>query len=222
MNSRIYLYPLWLRLWHWTNATLFLFLIVTGISMHYANLNAPFIPFATARVIHNITGIALAIFYAGFIAGNLISGNWRHYVPHIRGFITRMITQGKFYLFGIFKGEPHPYHPSKKLKFNPLQQLTYLNIMYLLMPILILTGLFLLFPDLAPAKAFGAGGIWPMAVVHSIAAFLATAFMAGHIYLATTGEKVTTDFKEMITGWHESEPVHSSNTDADIKNQNNE
>jgi thiosulfate reductase cytochrome b subunit len=72
------------------------------------------------------------------------------------------------------------------------------------MPVLIVTGLLLLFPELAPSKVLGAGGIWPMAVVHSIAGFLASLFMIGHIYLATTGEKVLTDFKEMITGWHES------------------
>ena len=215
MSKRLYLYPLWLRLWHWGNATLFLLLILTGISMHYANLESPFISFATARIIHNTAGVILAILYGLFVIANLISGNWRHYVPALRGLFGRLFKQAKFYLIGIFKREPHPYHPSEEMKFNPLQQLTYLNIMYLLMPILVVTGLLLMFPELAPQKVLGAGGIWPMAVAHSIAGFLASLFMIGHIYLATTGEKIFTDFKEMITGWHEShettgKPVKSS------------
>ena len=205
MSHRIYLYPLWLRLWHWLNALMFLILILTGISMHYANLESPFISFDTSRVMHNTAGIILSILYIGFIIGNLISGNWRHYLPAIKGIFSRLFTQAKYYLFGIFAGKPHPYHPTEKDKFNPLQQLTYLNIMYVLMPILIVTGLFLLFPETAPEQVMGAGGIWPMAIAHSVAGFLATVFMVGHIYLATTGAKVFTDFKEMITGWHESE-----------------
>ena len=33
MTGAHYLYPFWLRLWHWINALLFLTLIVTGLSM---------------------------------------------------------------------------------------------------------------------------------------------------------------------------------------------
>jgi hypothetical protein len=49
--SALYLYPVWLRLWHWLNALLFLTLVVTGTSMHF-NLNG-LIPFDVAVPVHS-------------------------------------------------------------------------------------------------------------------------------------------------------------------------
>ncbi|RME31710.1 MAG: cytochrome B, partial [Candidatus Zixiibacteriota bacterium] len=63
MSRRIYLYPLWLRIWHWSNALLFLVLIATGVSMHYASLDKPLVPFETAIAVHNVSGVALALLY---------------------------------------------------------------------------------------------------------------------------------------------------------------
>ena len=171
--------------------------------MHLANPDTPLIPFDTARIIHNTFGVILAIFYTFFFIVNLTSGNWRHYIPQLKGLVGRLIIQTKYYLYGIFRGEPHPYHPTEKMKFNPLQQLTYLNIMYVLVPIIILSGLLLLFPSYIPDKIFGTGGLVAIALLHYVAALFGTLFMVGHIYLATTGETIITDFKEMITGWHE-------------------
>jgi thiosulfate reductase cytochrome b subunit len=113
-----------------------------------------------------------------------------------------MIGQTRYYLYGIFKEEPHPHQPSLEVKFNALQQMTYLSIMYLLMPVLVITGLLLLFPEYAPDKVFGAGGIWPMAILHSIAGFFGSLFMIGHLYLATIGETPTSNIKAMLSGWH--------------------
>ncbi|MCD6375768.1 MAG: cytochrome b/b6 domain-containing protein [Caldisericaceae bacterium] len=50
--KKLYLYPLGLRIWHWTNVTLYIVLILTGISMHYPSPDNPLIPFKTARLIH--------------------------------------------------------------------------------------------------------------------------------------------------------------------------
>ena len=37
------------------------------------------------------------------------------------------LSQARWYLLGIFKGEPHPYHVSPEHKFNPLQHITYMT-----------------------------------------------------------------------------------------------
>lgn len=209
MTHRIYLNPMWLRVWHWLNALLFLLLIISGISLHYSGLNSFILSFDTARIIHNTSGIVVSILYFGFFVSNFIFGNWKYYVPSLRGITSRLLNQIRYYLIGIFKGEVHPYHPSEREKFNPMQQFTYLMIMYCLMPVLVVTGLLLLFPEYAPDKVLGAGGIWPMAVLHSVAAFFLTIFMVGHIYLATTGETVFSFFEIMFTGWH---TVHTTVT----------
>lgn len=58
--TSLYLYPVWVRLWHWTNALLFLILIASGVSMHFAGADW-LMSFATARVVHNVAGILLIL-----------------------------------------------------------------------------------------------------------------------------------------------------------------
>ena len=50
--------PLWMRLWHGAQALLFLGLLVTGLSMHYAGTRWAFVPFPVAVRVHNTCGIA--------------------------------------------------------------------------------------------------------------------------------------------------------------------
>jgi thiosulfate reductase cytochrome b subunit len=193
-------YPGWLRAWHWANAVLFLVLAATGFSMHFASPNAPLIPFRSARAAHNAAAIAILLCYAGFLAANARSGNWRHYALRFRGLVGGIIRQARWYLIGIFRGDPHPFGEARAAKFNPLQRVTYLGIMYGWFPVIAVTGLFLLFPGAAPDRILGRGGIWPMAVVHALAAFAGTLFLAGHVYLATTGNPWTEYYRSMLVG----------------------
>jgi thiosulfate reductase cytochrome b subunit len=199
---KIYLYPLWLRSWHWINALLFVLLILSGISLHYADNQALLMPFKTAIAVHNSAGILLSLLYLAFVIGNILSGNYKQYIPALRGFISRAKLQTRYYLAGIFKGEAHPFDVSADEKFNPLQQITYLSIMYVMMPLIVVTGWFMMFPEFAPEEVLGLAGIWPMATAHAAAGFFLSLFMLGHIYLATTGTKVSSNFKSMVDGWH--------------------
>jgi len=203
--KKLYLYPLWLRIWHWTNATLYILLIITGISMHYASMDNPFISFKTARLIHNTSGILLVFMYLDYLVSNLFTWNGKHYVPMLRGLPKRLYLQTRYYLYGIFRGEDHPFHPNEKSKFNPLQQITYISIMYVFMPLLVISGLMLLFPEYAPVTLLGIGGVWPAAITHAIVAYFLTLFTIGHIYLGTTGTSLTSNYKSMIDGYH----IHS-------------
>jgi thiosulfate reductase cytochrome b subunit len=211
--SKEYLYPLWVRIWHWLNAVLFVILILTGISLHYSASNDLFISFELSIVLHNTAGLILVANYLFFVIFNFITGNYKHYVLRFKGMISKMFTQARYYTSGIFRKEPHPYNPSKEEKFNPLQKVTYIGTMYVMMPILMISGLFLLFPQLAPDEVLGMGGIWPMAILHLVSAFFLSLFMIGHIYLATTGESVTANFKSMFTGWH----IHSEHNEINTK-----
>jgi thiosulfate reductase cytochrome b subunit len=172
--------------------------------MHYANMDNSALPFETSRLLHNVSGIFLVLMYVFFFIQNILSKNYKSYVPVLKGLIKRLVTQTRFYLYGIFVGEPHPYHAQPGNKFNPLQQITYISIMYVLMPVLLLSGLLLLFPEYAPDDfiILGFGGVWPMAILHSVVAYFLTLFMVGHIYLGTTGDTLISNFKSMIDGWH--------------------
>ena len=74
--------------------------------------------------------------------------------------------------------------------------------MYLLMPLILISGLVYLYPEFAPETLFGFNGLLPVALVHYLAAVAIVLFLLSHIYLGTTGRTVGQMFKTMITGWH--------------------
>ena len=203
MTERIYLLPRWLRAWHWTNALLIIVLTVTGASLHFAGSDIPVMPFSLARATHNVAGLLLSAAYTFFVLANIVSGNWWQYVPKPGGFWRKVIRQLRFYAWGIFRGEPHPYPPTLESNFNALQQIIYWLVMYVVMPVLIVTGLMFLMPQLAPDRAFGFDGLLPIAVAHYLIGLVIVSFMLLHIYLGTTGVTVTSLFRMMVTGWHE-------------------
>ncbi len=135
-NNREYYYPAWLRIWHWLNALLFFSLIFSGINLQYVDTKSPIINFQNAVLIHNISGITLTVNYLFFFILNIASGNYKQYLPKLKGILNRLLIQMKFYISGIFKNESHPFETSKAQKFNPLQQITYLKIMYIVFPLI--------------------------------------------------------------------------------------
>jgi len=202
MKDKLYLYPIWVRLWHMMNAILFLVLITTGLSLQYSSIEYPLIPFNYAVSIHNISGIILCVMFAIFIVGNRFTSNGNYYQFKLKGLIKRVMKQFKFYTIGIFRNEKPPYPVTKKRKFNPMQKLSYVAVMYFLMPIVMLTGIMLFFPDLLPSKILGIGGIHFIDLLHIITGFVLSLFMVIHIYFCTIGTTPIANFKSMITGWH--------------------
>lgn len=220
--KKLYLYPLWLRFWHWINAILFIILIFTGISMHYSGSHDLFMPFDVAMVTHNITGILLTFVFVFYTIMNIASGNYKYYITTPAEFLPRMVKQARYYIWGIFKGEDHPYHVSLENKFNPLQKLSYFAIMFFMVPFVIISGWLLMLPELAPSEFLGMGGVWPMAIAHSVIGFFLSVFMIGHIYLATHGTTISENFISMFTGYHYvHDETENHNTNNDKKNSEN-
>lgn len=206
--KKIYLYPKWLRFWHWLNALLFFILILSGISLHFSDSGSLLVPFDLAIKAHNICGIIVSAIFLYYTIMNIVSKNYRHYIPVMKDIFNRMYKQAKFYLMGIFLREHHPYPSSEQQKFNPMQQLAYFGVIFFGMPIIIISGWLLMFPEIAPDEIFGMGGVWPIALLHTVTGFFLSLFMVGHIYLGTTGHTVGDLFKAMITGWHLAEEEH--------------
>ncbi len=202
MSERLYLYPLWIRIWHWTNALMFLVLIVTGLSMQYSSPDFPMIRFDWAVSLHNISGVIVIISYLFFVVFNRFSFNRKYYRFKRKGFYKRLKKQFLFYTFGIFKDEPAPYPVSKKRKFNPLQKFSYLMVMYVGMPGLIITGIALLYPEINIKNVGGFSGIHLTDLLHIIIGFILSVFMVVHIYFCTIGSSPLSNFKSMFTGWH--------------------
>ncbi len=208
MSGKVYLYPIWIRLWHITNALLCLVLIVSGISMHYAGTESPSIRFDIAVSMHNISGVILTASYIFFILGNLFTGNGRNYLIQFTGFRKRMWKQIYYYSIGVFLKQTPPFPIGKERKFNPLQQVTYALVMYLFMPIIFVTGWALLFPEIIIEEWLGISGFAATDLLHLVSGFFISFFLVIHLYFATMGKTPTEHYKSMITGYHEdhSEP----------------
>lgn len=203
MVDKIYFYPKWIRLWHLINAILIILLIISGVSMQYANIDSPFIEFSAAVSLHNFSGIVLTISYFIFFVGNIVSSNGRYYRVQLKGMSNRLWKQLKYYAFGVFKEEEAPFPVSRERKFNPLQQISYVFTMYLALPLLFITGWALLFPEFILKQVFKVSGIFLTAQLHIVMGFLVSLFLIIHIYVSTMGKSPASNFKSMVTGWQE-------------------
>ena len=202
MSDRIYLYPLIIRIWHVLNALFILLLIITGVSMQYTGSGYEFINFKRAVKIHDILGILLTANYLIYLIANFKTGNTKHYFYKTKGFIQQMSRQFQYYTIGIFKNEEHPFPVTEQRKFNPLQQFSYVIVMYFLIPIMVLTGFAFLFPNFIFNRILGIPGIFLNDMIHVLTGFFCTMFMFIHLYFCTIGDTFTSNFKSMITGWH--------------------
>jgi thiosulfate reductase cytochrome b subunit len=202
-TKRLYLYPIWIRLWHVTNALLFILLLITGFSLHYASIENSFIPFNVSVSIHNICAIILIINYGIFVTGNIVTNNGMFYAKWRKNLWPKLWKQFHFYAIGIFKGDPHPFPITKKQKFNPLQKVSYVFAMYLGMPLLIISGIGLMFPEKISTTIFNISSLLFYDVLHLVVAFVLSIFLVIHLYTCTLGDKPGTLFKSMVNGYHE-------------------
>lgn len=200
-TDKIYFYPLWLRIWHGLNALCIITLIVTGLLMNSGG-EANAIGFNLTVKIHNVAGILLSLAYLGYITGNLATANGRYYLINMKGFFKRPMKQAYYYFWGMFHGMEAPFPITEKRKFNPLQKYMYVLIMYLAVPVLIISGISLLFPEIIIEKVYHFSGISITAILHSAIGFFISIFLIIHIYFATIGKSPFENFKSMINGWH--------------------
>ena len=196
-EEKVYLYSKAVRLWHWSNALLFLLLLTSGLINHFALVSGG--AMATLVALHKVCGYLLIVAWLGFVLINLFGGNGHHYVIKPQGYVSRAMKQVNFYLIGIIKGEDHPFPATEQSKFNPLQQAAYLGVMYALVPLLLITGLLCLNP--LWVDTFVNYRHW-LLQCHFFLAIVSLFFIVGHLYLCTTGKTPTQTFKSMIDGYH--------------------
>jgi thiosulfate reductase cytochrome b subunit len=202
-TSRIYLYPVWIRIWHVINALMFLLLTFTGISLHFSSADSNLMSFNVAVGIHNVAAIVVSFNYGVFVIGNLVTKNGKFYRKWRKNLVVNLWTQFRFYAVGIFKKEKHPFPITEKQKFNPLQKFAYVIAMYFGMPLLILSGIALMFPEMIAYNVFNISGLLFYDVLHIVVGFVLSLFLVIHLYTCTLGDKPGTLFKSMINGYHE-------------------
>lgn len=200
----VYMYSVYERQWHWLQTALIFLLIFTGLVIHQP-AEFKFFSFRYVVQIHNISAALLLINAVLAAFYHLASGEIQQFLPRPYGFFDQAFTQAKYYLWGIFKGAPHPYEKTPTHKLNPLQQLTYLALLNVLLPLQIITGALMWGQERFPAFSETFGGLPYLAPVHTLVAWLFASFIVLHVYLTTTGHQPMANLKAMMMGWDEIE-----------------
>ena len=197
MSERIYIFKRFERFWHWSQAALIIFMMLTGFEIHGTY---ELFGFEKAVDLHTISAWSLITLWVFAIFWHLTTGEWKQYIPTLQ----KVDAMFKFYLTGIFTNAPHPFRQTTLLKHNPLQRLAYLFFWLVISPVIWFSGWFYLF--------YSSWADWGLdhllslewvAFFHTFGAFMILIFFIAHIYLATAGHTVMSHIKAMITGWEE-------------------
>ena len=207
-ENKVYLQPTPVRIWHWLNAFGIVTLTVTGAQIRFPEYVSLFASYKSAILLHNTAGLVVAVsfslwfFYYGLVARNMRS----IYVPTKDDLQVGILRQAKFYLLTYFLGWPNPHHPTPDNKFNPMQKSAYMAIMFVLMPLVALTGILL--TNVSPLRevVILIGGLKILVAAHFLLACCLIAFLFTHVYLATLGKTALAYIKPMWTGWEDEEP----------------
>lgn len=192
------------RFWHWSQMAVVILLTLTGFEIHG---NYSLFGFEAAVRIHNaaaITFIALGIVTIFWL---FVTGQYRNFIP----INNKLKEQINFYLHGIFHNAPHPIEKSIGNKLNPLQRIVYLGLLILIFPVQTITGLLYMYYHY-PQNPIHADGLWIAVITHTLGAFLVIAFVIVHVYMTTTGHRISSNIKSMISGYEET-PVEKENTE---------
>jgi PAS domain S-box-containing protein len=194
--KKIYIYKGFERFWHWGQAIIILFMVVTGFEIHgnytlFGYENA--VKWHTTAAWAFVTLIVFAIFW------HFTTGEWRQYIPNTQ----YLKAQFDYYIGGIFRNAPHPTNKTVYNKFNPLQRIIYFGLKILIIPVMVITGFLYLYFHY-PQFGVEVNSLKPIALVHTLGAFSLVAFVIAHVYLTTvTGVKPWSSIAAMITGWEE-------------------
>lgn len=198
MSKRfVKVYPRFERLWHWMQVILIVILMITGFGLNGVH---QMLPFGPAVMFHTIAALALLALWIFATFWLFTTGTWKQFIPRIEG----LISVARFYAYGVFKGEKHPYQKVFWRKHNPLQAATYFFLKWFIFPAIWITGLLYLTYNLW-ADGDSLLAITLVANLHLLAAYVIVAFVIVHVYLLTVGHGFRAHVRPMVTGYDEIE-----------------
>ena len=194
--EKIYIFKRFERFWHWTQAALIIFMLITGFEIHGVY---KLFGFGKAVSLHTVAAWSLITLWVFAIFWHFTTGEWKQYIPTME----KVDAMLKYYLTGIFTDAPHPFRQTTVTKHNPLQRLAYLGVKLLINPLIWVSGLLYLYYGAWTELGLGGLSLTWVALIHTTAAFLMLIFFIIHVYLTTTGHTPLAHIKAMITGWEE-------------------
>ncbi|WP_415183468.1 cytochrome b/b6 domain-containing protein [Phaeovulum sp.] len=186
------------RIWHWSQVASIFLLLFTGARMMGLHQIGPF---GLSVTVHTLVALALLLLWAFATFWLFTTEAWKQFIPTRNG--LRQVL--RYYAWGIFRGEAHPYHKQYQRRHNPLQLLSYLALKLVLFPAIWMTGLAYLTYGFWGKSDTGAVWLTGIANLHTLAAFAIASFVVIHVYLLTIGHGFRENVRPMITGFEKVE-----------------
>jgi thiosulfate reductase cytochrome b subunit len=196
-----YIYGIGERIWHWTQALSIAILLFTGFSIHL--LTPDGMDFNDLYNWHIVIGFILI--FNTFVGNIYFLSNHRvtQFIPYVNSeFVDNFIFQFKYYIMGRFKGQKQPFKKTRDDKLNPMQKTTYFGMLFIIIPVQIITGLLLYYYNgFAAGMVSFLGGFGVVSIIHVISAFIFMSFLIVHIYLTFLAKPFYNYYLGMITGY---------------------
>ncbi len=160
-------HTLFVRVTHWINALAFFGLVISGIAILMAH---PRLYWGETGAFGNVALMELPL------PLNMDQSGWGRSLHFLSAWIS--VINGALYVFlGLFSGN------FKMTAYNTLQRSAYLAVVFVLFPLMILTGLAMspAVASLAPFLVSFFGGHQSARTLHFFAANLAVLFLMGHV-----------------------------------------
>ncbi len=195
-TRKVMIYSRFERFWHWTQMALIVTLLFTGFGIHgFHHL----VSVELADRIHAFSAVGVMVLWLFAISWILTTGTWKQFLPTRQG-LWRVV---RFYSYGVFKGEAHPFKKAYRRKLNPLQALTYLSLKLVLFPAIWLSGIAYLTYGFWERFTSSGAIFAAVALIHTAAAFAIVAFVTIHVYMLTIGRSFMGHVMPMISGFDE-------------------
>jgi Ni/Fe-hydrogenase b-type cytochrome subunit len=229
--SLVYRHKLLTRLWHWLNALAIFVLLMSGLGIfnahpmlywgqYGANLDTPWLTldrFPSWATIPGDYSLALSrhwhlafawLFGLGLLTYLVASLINRHLQKDIA--LSRAEVAPSHLWEDIKKHARFDFHESEA-RYNPLQKITYSLILFVILPLVIATGLCMSpgFGGVVPWLTDVFGGRQSARSIHFLCAGAIAAFIVVHLLLVILAGPIN-EMRSMITGWFKLSPGKSS------------
>lgn len=188
MKIRKYLGPGRLFLWHSIHALSFILLAVTGFGMYFSDLGDYLMDFEARHELHQYTGITTTVAYLLLFIPYHIEVN--HHRVH---YWWRLAL----HRLGLFEN----LHLESKLQFKPVTVTKYIIVMFMIFPLLICTGMFMIFPDYLMGNAFSLDLYHIILYLHIACASLILLFFVIHLYVVLVDKKKAEWLSDFLKIW---------------------
>ena len=195
-RRKVKVYPIFERLWHWSQVVLILTLLFTGFGLNGLH---SLISFELAVTIHTSAALLLLALWLFATFWLFTTGTWRQFVPTLEG----LVEVARFYTIGVFKGEQHPHKKVYWRKHNPLQILAYFGLKMAIFPMIWITGIIYMTYNFWEHLPDAGLYINIIANLHLLSGYIITAFIIVHLYLLTIGHGFFKHVAPMVTGYED-------------------